>query len=325
VATYPAKKQTKVTRLKGIEATRVDGVDGPANGFPVLMMKAVNTQGGIDEKPDIAGAQGVIVDLFKLIASEASEGATGAFCELYDIQMLCDAICSLQCFLWNEQAGDQDDGVTKELAKDANSLASYVLKRKFSAAKRKEMAEKGDALPDGSYPIENEEDLHNAAILARSGHGDVAAAKRHIAKKAKELGVANPLAAAKSVETPDAPEATPEDGQEVTPEVVKAEGEDPAPEAPEAPEIDPAVASAIAKAVQPLEAANTELRDELAKLKATPIPGQIALTAPADARALSAKSDDLAKAAKYRQLADRVTDREQRRYYLDRAKELEAV
>jgi hypothetical protein len=187
------------------------------------------------------------------------------------------------------------------------------------------MAEKGDALPDGSYPIENEEDLHNAAILARSGHGDVAAAKRHIAKKAKELGVANPLAAAKSVETPDAPEATPEDGQEVTPEVVKAEGEDPAPEAPEAPEIDPAVASAIAKAVQPLEAANTELRDELAKLKATPIPGQVALTAPADARAITAKAENLTKAAHYRQLADRVTDREQRRYYLDRAKELEAV
>jgi hypothetical protein len=77
--------------------------------------------------------------------------------------------------------------------------------------------------------------------------------------------------------------------------------------------------------VQPLEAANTELRDELAKLKATPIPGQVALTAPADARAITAKAENLTKAAHYRQLADRVTDREQRRYYLDRAKELEAV
>jgi hypothetical protein len=198
VPTYPAKKQTKVTRLKNIEATRVDGVDGPANGFPVLMMKSI-------ELPN-------------------------------------------------------------EPAKDANPAA------------------------DGAV---------------------------------KESSVTDATATEKAAQTTDQPE-TPEDGQEVTPEVVKAEGEDPAPEAPEA-EIDPVVASAIAKAVQPLEAANTELRDELAKLKATPIPGQIALTAPADARAITAKAENLAKAAKYRQLAERVTDREQRRYYLDRAKELEAV
>ena len=44
-----------------------------------------------------------------------------------------------------------------------------------------------------SYPIENAGDLDNAAILARSGHGDVAAARRLIARRAGELGVANPL------------------------------------------------------------------------------------------------------------------------------------
>lgn len=48
-------------------------------------------------------------------------------------------------------------------------------------------------LTGNSYPIENAGDLHNAAILARSGHGDVAAAKRLIARRAHELGVANPL------------------------------------------------------------------------------------------------------------------------------------
>ena len=68
------------------------------------------------------------------------------------------------------------------------------------------------ALGDGSYPIENEEDLHNAAILARSGHGDVAAAKRLIARRAKELKVPNPLAAQKSADEPqDAPEPVEQD------------------------------------------------------------------------------------------------------------------
>src|SRR6185312_10061255 len=151
----------KVTRLRGIEADRVDGVDGPANGFPILMLKAVdsdgasstpnstgcgccdacgnmatkavNAQGGIDEKPDIAAAKTIIVKLFQLIQAEAAEGATGAFAELYDINMLCDAICAMQCFLWNEQAGDQDDGepmYKATVSKEAQSFADYVLKRK---------------------------------------------------------------------------------------------------------------------------------------------------------------------------------------------------
>src|SRR5580658_6886255 len=65
--------------------------------------------------------------------------------------------------------------------------------RDYSAAERQEMASDGRALPDGSYPIADEHDLNSAAILARSGHGDVAAAAKHIGKRAKELGVPNPL------------------------------------------------------------------------------------------------------------------------------------
>ena len=67
--------------------------------------------------------------------------------------------------------------------------------RKFSRAKRKELAAKGMALPDGSYPIETKEDLHNAEVLANSGHGNVAAAKRHIRKRAAALGVKAKVAA----------------------------------------------------------------------------------------------------------------------------------
>lgn len=82
------------------------------------------------------------------------------------------------------------EGFMDEMKPDAE-------KRDFSAADRRRLAAEHKALPDGSYPIENSEDLHNAAILARSGHGDVEGARALIARRAKELGVSNPLDAVK--------------------------------------------------------------------------------------------------------------------------------
>lgn len=74
-------------------------------------------------------------------------------------------------------------------------------KRYISDNDRRRLAREGKALvnADGhiSYPIETTEDLHNAAHLARTGHGDVEAARRLIARRAKELGVPNPLEAEK--------------------------------------------------------------------------------------------------------------------------------
>lgn len=63
------------------------------------------------------------------------------------------------------------------------------LREKYNTAERDKLAKEGKALPDGSYPIGDAEDLHNAATLAASGHGDVDAAKTLIHKRAKELGV----------------------------------------------------------------------------------------------------------------------------------------
>lgn len=57
------------------------------------------------------------------------------------------------------------------------------------AAERKLAVKEGNALPDGSYPIRNTAQLHAAAILAASGHGNAAAAKVLIRRRAKELGV----------------------------------------------------------------------------------------------------------------------------------------
>lgn len=70
---------------------------------------------------------------------------------------------------------------------------AVIFKREFTADQRKKLAAAGHALPDGSYPIESQADLHPAAVLARSGHGDTGAAKALIARRAKQLGATNPL------------------------------------------------------------------------------------------------------------------------------------
>lgn len=55
-------------------------------------------------------------------------------------------------------------------------------------AERDKAHEEGNSLPDKSYPIRNVKQLKAAIELAQSGHGDVAAAKKLILRRAKELG-----------------------------------------------------------------------------------------------------------------------------------------
>jgi phage I-like protein len=56
-------------------------------------------------------------------------------------------------------------------------------------AERDKAHDAGNSLPDKSYPINNVKQLKAAATLAASGHGNVAAAKKLIRRRAKELGV----------------------------------------------------------------------------------------------------------------------------------------
>lgn len=65
----------------------------------------------------------------------------------------------------------------------------FVIRKDYSPEKRAEMAKKGHALPDGSYPIADKEDLSNAihafGRAPESKRGQVAA---HIKRRAKALG-----------------------------------------------------------------------------------------------------------------------------------------
>lgn len=89
-----------------------------------------------------------------------------------------------------------DLGATHLIPSDWNlsmgMRADAELARDYSTEERKQLAKEGKALPDLSYPIETAEDLRNAIDLARSGHGNVAAAKALIRRRAKALGVELP-------------------------------------------------------------------------------------------------------------------------------------
>lgn len=66
------------------------------------------------------------------------------------------------------------------------------LKREFDAEARRRAAESGAALPDGSFPIENAGDLHNA-MRAIGRAKDPAKAKAHIRARARALGLTGEL------------------------------------------------------------------------------------------------------------------------------------
>lgn len=72
--------------------------------------------------------------------------------------------------------------IVYEIAPDEN-----LNEREFSAKQRKKDAGTGAAMKDGSFPIENEQDLKNAIkAIGRSKNPE--AAKKHIKSRAKSLG-----------------------------------------------------------------------------------------------------------------------------------------
>lgn len=86
------------------------------------------------------------------------------------------------------------------VAKAAADLASGVTpqaqssfgRRDYSVQERQEMAEKGLALPDGSFPIANEADLHDAVRLVGQA-GNPQEAMNHIIERAKNMGMVHAL------------------------------------------------------------------------------------------------------------------------------------
>lgn len=78
---------------------------------------------------------------------------------------------------------------TVDSLKERALVASAVTElAKFSDEEREKLADKGFALPDGSYPIRNEQDLRNAiSAYGRSKPQDRVKVRKHIMKRARSL------------------------------------------------------------------------------------------------------------------------------------------
>lgn len=81
------------------------------------------------------------------------------------------------------------DGVEATVQERALAAAAVAEFKQFTEEERKALAKKGQALPDGSYPIRNESDLKNAIqAYGRSNPEDRAKVRTHIRKRARALG-----------------------------------------------------------------------------------------------------------------------------------------
>jgi hypothetical protein len=81
------------------------------------------------------------------------------------------------------------DGAEATIQERAFAVAAVTEFKKFTEEERQALAKKGQALPDGSYPIRNESDLENAiSAYGRSNPEDRAKVRTHIRKRARALG-----------------------------------------------------------------------------------------------------------------------------------------
>lgn len=172
--------------IKGGEIAEISLVDRPANRSCYVEIAKAASDGTCEFTGKIFGADDLLAK-----AAHDDDMVNVDLPKAASISISPADFAKLRTFkqqLTREQPAG--DAAALEAVKAAEA---HVYKRDIDTATRRRLAKEGKALPDGSYPIDSVEDLHNAAVLARSGHGDVAAAKRLIARRAKELGVPNPL------------------------------------------------------------------------------------------------------------------------------------
>jgi len=118
---------------------------------------------------------GVDPDIFEGFDSYAVEieGLNG---KSYDVYVSLDG----EVLGYDEYSAEEAEEIEAE-------AAEIALKRAYNEESRMEMAKRGHALPDGSYPIKDEADLRNA-IQAYGRAKDKDATKAHIIKRAMSLG-----------------------------------------------------------------------------------------------------------------------------------------
>ena len=239
MADTPEEQFTEVTDA---EIDRVDLVDKAANGLEFIMAKSLMPSGLVESLVD-GETQPDPLEQVRQMVDEAVAKATEA-APLPDFE-----------YEYPELAAD-----LKEFEK-----------RTFSAEERRQAAKSGAALPDGSYPIQNANDLHNAIhAIGRGSHHGHAEIHDHIVNRAKALGLTNML--------PDSWSGNDGDADDVGKSAITTET------------IAEMVKAAVAEAGVASKGRVEALEAELAKVKATPIPGGPVLMRTASAPAAETTS-----------------------------------
>ncbi|MBV5279914.1 MAG: PepSY domain-containing protein [Actinobacteria bacterium] len=190
---YSAKADMYVidvqTKSGSVNEVFIDGTTAEVQGFHKLdnsVFEQKSAQGGLEmiqfhEAAEIAVKSidghviGVEPDSFEGIDSYAVE-IDGFDGKSYDVFVSLDG----EVLGYDKYEMDEAEEIEAE-------AAEIALKRAFTDDQRNSMSKEGTAMADGSFPIKSESDLRNA-IQAYGRAKDKEAAKRHIMKRAKDMG-----------------------------------------------------------------------------------------------------------------------------------------
>ena len=295
-----------------------------------------------DETGDIAGANQVLSIICDLIISEATEMKAGRPEEYWDIQTLMQACSAMRSFLRSETDQNAVPDTTPD-SSDVGGSISYAtlaaaaesaglnaeqietLKALIPAPRKSpesvgpnsnvddsdvDKAAKPITMPDGSYPISDQDSLDSAAGLAgKSKTYSKSAVQAHVRAAAEKLGLSLPASYSKT--------------KGKAADVDKAAG-------PDHNGLADLIKSAVAEAttdllerVQSAEDRAKALEADLVKVKATPIPGGPVLANAT--RPSVALNPAIAEIAHLRKQADAITDPVTARGYRELADRKEAA
>lgn len=168
-----------------------DGTTGECEGWQVLHVNTNGKKSALLDNMSVIGMADAMEIATKSVRGEVvmvdADEFNGSDVWVVEIEgkdgMYHDVFIDL-----NGNVVGREKWTAEEVADIDAEAAEYLMKAMYTPEQREMMAEEGLALPDGSYPIKDGEDLQNA-IQAFGRAKDKERAKAHIMKRARELGM----------------------------------------------------------------------------------------------------------------------------------------
>ncbi len=175
----PDTPDDEFTELVDARFPRVDLVGKAANGIPRFLIAKSDQAAGV---LDPAFVRDLISKSTAPDTGTSQEGMITVSGTPSDVAALINSVADAAVRKAAETAYPNDPCAIAKAAYD------QVVKAKYTAEQRREMAKNGQAMPDGSYPIGDEEDLKKAVHAVGRGGDSHNAIRKHIIKRARALG-----------------------------------------------------------------------------------------------------------------------------------------